>query len=169
MTCRNCETERFWAKVKRGGDAECWIWIGAKDGRYGAARLDGRHMKAHRVAWTLTNGPIPLGKILCHRCDVTACVNPAHLFVGTSKDNMDDMIRKGRARFPIGERQYKAKLTADAVRAIRAQHADGASVQALAKAFGVVDTTIHRVVTGVAWKHVGPAGADLIRKDVYGR
>lgn len=92
--------ERFWPKVhKRDG---CWLWTASTDSNgYGQSfigRLDGRVRleHAHRVAWRLTFGDIPDGLNVLHRCDVPRCVNPAHLFLGTDRDNIQDAIGKGR-------------------------------------------------------------------------
>jgi hypothetical protein len=90
--------ERFWAKVEKRGPRECWPWTGArasKDGR-GRFSVNGRNRLAPRVAWALTNGCDPVGCV-CHSCDNPSCVNPAHLWVGTVRDNNLDMFAKGRA------------------------------------------------------------------------
>lgn len=91
--------ERFWDRVEK--TQTCWLWIaGTKNSGYGvfAPERDRTYM-AHRYGWTLTRGPIPGGMLVCHTCDNKLCVRPEHLFLGTPKDNMDDMREKGRARW----------------------------------------------------------------------
>jgi len=97
------DEERFWRYVKRNGPNECWPWIGpiAKYRRgYGQFKRDGRRGKsenAHRIAWEYANGRKPEDEMyICHRCDNPPCCNPAHLFIGTPRDNTQDMIAKGR-------------------------------------------------------------------------
>jgi hypothetical protein len=85
---------RFWAKATRGG---CWLWQGYRDrDGYGHHHYNGRRWRAHRLAWTLARGPIPGGLYVCHRCDNPPCVNPAHLELGTQKENIGDCLAKGR-------------------------------------------------------------------------
>lgn len=91
--------DQLWAKVQKAGPDECWPWIAAKYRKgYGHLNDLGRTKAAHRVAWELTNGAIPDGMFVCHHCDNPSCCNPAHLFLGSAKDNTLDMIRKGRHR-----------------------------------------------------------------------
>lgn len=92
--------ERFWPRVKKGAPEDCWIWQGAivKDG-YGTFTLNHTPIRAHRIAWILAYGAIPDGLYVCHNCpngDNPACVNPAHLWLGSALENAQDCIQKGR-------------------------------------------------------------------------
>jgi hypothetical protein len=91
----------FWAKVRRTDG--CWEWTGARlHSGYGKLGRKGRTYVAHRFAWELVNGAIPDGLFACHRCDNRLCVRPDHLFLGTQKDNIADMLSKGRGSLPPG-------------------------------------------------------------------
>lgn len=92
---------RFWSKVDRsGGPDACWPWLASKrSSGYGQIALGGTVVGAHRVAWEIANGPVPDGLSVCHNCpdrDDPSCVNPAHLWLGTQKENVADTIDKGR-------------------------------------------------------------------------
>ena len=87
--------DRFFEKVDKSVD--CWNWVGAKHQQgYGEIKIDGKVHFAHRVSWILVNGDIPDGLSVMHKCDNPSCVNPFHLEIGTHKDNMVDMAKKGR-------------------------------------------------------------------------
>lgn len=89
-------SRRFWRFVLLGGP--CWLWTGCLARGRARVRVNGKTHNAARVAYELCFGPIPAGQQVLHRCDDPACVRPSHLFLGTQRDNMEDMIRKGRYR-----------------------------------------------------------------------
>lgn len=139
----------FWKRVKK--TRTCWLWKGATNFfGYGVLKIEGRHEKAHRVAWRLTNGRIPKNRWVLHRCDVGGCVRPSHLFLGTPKDNQADMIRKGRKRQVRGSEVVNAKLNEGLVREIL--KATG-PIRAVGPMFGVSPITISRIRRGISWKH----------------
>lgn len=100
----NKERQRFCSKVDRASPHDCWPWIGSlyRTG-YGNVRIRGKTYRSHRVAWAIAKGVIPAGLCVLHKCDNRACCNPEHLFLGSLKDNITDMYRKGRARPPTGK------------------------------------------------------------------
>lgn len=152
--------ERLWEKVAVGDPNSCWLWRGTRNSHgYGQIRDDSRRwLRAHRVAWTLTRGPIPAGLHVCHHCDVPLCCNPDHLFLGTHQDNMSDCVQKGRHSSPPlcpGTSHGAAKLTEANIVEIRRVYAGGGVTQReLANLYGVTQGNIHLVVSGKHWKHV---------------
>jgi hypothetical protein len=133
----------------------CWIWTGKKDNKgYGIVSLLGFN-KAHRLSWYFYRGEIPDGLLVCHHCDVTSCVNPDHLFLGTYKDNNLDKVMKNRQRGPVGIKNSSAKLSDIKVRAIRFLYdSDEFSTYDLEKIFDVSRVTISRTIKRRLWKHV---------------
>lgn len=107
--------QRLREKVSLQSDDGCWIFTGAIDkkgyGRIGRGGKYGQIVLAHRLSWELYRGAIPDGLWVLHRCDVRACVNPSHLFLGTHRDNMDDMVSKGRAQHVRGAAKANVRFT----------------------------------------------------------
>jgi hypothetical protein len=160
--------EKFLAKVCRDAASGCWLWQGmvTPDG-YGVAFIAKKRQAAHRAAWMLFCGPIPAGMAVCHKCDVRACVNPDHLFVGTAADNAQDRVNKDRT--PRGEKHHATKLTVDQVSRIKTMLAeDRMYMSEIAREFGVSISTIAGIKHGRTWRvvevqqlSVVPAGAEI--------
>ncbi len=150
--------ERFNAKWKADPETGCWMWTASTvgPGGYGQIKLPGqrKQIPAHRLSYLIHRGEIPEGMEVCHRCDVRGCVNPEHLFVGTSQDNHDDMVAKDR--HTRGERGAYAKLTEEQVLKILAMLKRGKSQRVIAKAFGVGQMQVSRIKRGVRWAHLNP-------------
>lgn len=171
---------RFWEKFDRSGPllerypdlGPCWLWTGAiaKKTGYGKVAVPtehgSQHTNIHRVAWTLWRGPIPVRIKVCHHCDIKHCGSPDHLFLGTQKQNMEDMVEKGRsltgdrnpsithaARLVRGERHHQSKLTWTQVLEARRLHQQhGMGPTALAKLCGVTPATIWAMLKGKTWR-----------------
>jgi hypothetical protein len=164
---RKSLAERFWEKVSRGAEDECWLWTGAgaRTSRYGnLIRPDGQHAQAHRVAWELAHGPVPDGLQVLHTCDHGLCVNPAHLFLGTQLDNVLDMERKGRhgRGYQLapgcrqGECNGNAKLTEKQVRLAKQLAARGMRPCDIQERTGIKKNTLFHILSGRQWTHVEP-------------
>src|SRR5579864_963770 len=106
---------RFWSKVKKTDS--CWEWTGTIQYGYGLFRLPEKNFRVHRLSYQLFYGEIPPEKLICHRCNNRICVNPAHLYAGTSQDNVNDQI--AAKCYPFGIRHPMHKLTEEQVQEIR--------------------------------------------------
>lgn len=172
---------RFWAKVNKDGptqphmESPCWIWMAYKNNYgYGQFGVGDKILSAHRIVWTLAHCPIPNdnnshGICVLHRCDVTSCVNPDHLFLGTQIDNIRDRDSKGRGNHTRGEKHHmrihpekargeangRAKLTIEQIIDIRTIYAAGGTTQRhLATQFDISEPTINQIIRRKKWAHV---------------
>lgn len=135
----------------------CWIWKKAMfgDSGYGQIQYKGTPVRAHRLSYELFTGSIPDKLLVCHTCDNRACINPKHLFVGTQKDNMDDMRSKSRDRPAKGERVSSAKMTeAKVLEARRLWETGNYGVVQLARMFGITHVPMIAILRRKTWKHI---------------
>jgi hypothetical protein len=152
----------FWSLVHPEALSGCWLWHGGSDrvrkapyGTYRGSRRENGGGRAHRVAYELARGPIPTGMVVRHTCDVTLCVNPDHLLIGTQQDNIADKVARNRQQRLRGEAAGKAKLTWEAARAIRAALAAGATQPEMASRHGVTQGVISKIARGASWWEPG--------------
>ena len=138
--CDVTPAELFWMKVIKGND--CWLYHKVDYAGYGHYELEGKMIHSHRAAWIITNGPVPKGQHVLHKCDVRNCCNPEHLFLGTAADNALDRSKKGRSA---------SKLTAEDVRKIKRSKLTNME---LSKRFGVGYTAIWSIKSGRLWRHI---------------
>lgn len=131
----------------------CMEWIGTKNPQgYGQITIGKRSFRAHRVAWIVANGrAIPSGLVVMHSCDNPGCINPAHLSVGTTRDNVADRDTKGRMRPLRGVENGFSKLSEDQVREIRSSEG---TLRACAERFGVHLSLIWLVRKRKIWTHI---------------
>ena len=158
--------ERFWSKVAKSDG--CWLWTAyKKPNGYGGFRRNGVMQYAHRVSYELEHGPIPDGMFVCHTCDVRACVNPAHLFLGTCAENLADMRAKGRHRhgethhgfakpecMPRGDAHPAHKLTTASATNVLILLSLGAVQRDCVRWFGVERGAISDLSIGKTWAHL---------------
>lgn len=155
------EWERYTEKIAPPNENGCWLWTAATAKGYGTLRLhrDGKWKQslAHRFGWEARFGPIPEGLVICHRCDVRACQNPDHWFLGTTADNLADMRAKGRGSKPppaIGRPPGNAKLNYEIAEEIRARYAAGGIRQIdLAREYGVDQVNVSCIIRRKTWRH----------------
>lgn len=166
---RTPPSERFWRHVQRLSPDECWEWTGAlQHNGYGQFAVmpptdgnAGRTVRASRYSWELHYGEIPDGLLVCHKCDNRKCVNPNHLFLGTPKDNTQDMIDKGKSFGPNTEvgkervrdaNKQRRLLDPQQVMEAKTKREQGATVIALAREYGVARCKMGLILRGLIYK-----------------
>lgn len=149
--------DRFLSKVNKTD--LCWLWTAGTRGKktkYGAIKVKGKVIDAHRVSYLLYKGDIPDNLYVCHSCDVRLCVNPDHLFLGTHLENIQDAVTKNRYKGngkhknkARGEKHGSAKLTQEKVNEIRAS---SFSARELSKIYGLGIRSIYKILNYETWK-----------------
>lgn len=147
-----------WLKSRCDCSSGCWVWTGSRTRKYkgyGQTWYGGRKTLVHRVAAELSGMDLSTGLLVLHKCDNPLCCNPDHLFLGTTQDNSDDMIVKGRLVTLRGDERKSPKLREDQVLEIRKIYSEGGVTQRqLAKKYNVDQRLIWGVVNREFWKHI---------------
>lgn len=153
---RKNTVQDFYGKFSKADPEDCWLWLGAPDGRgYGKFMLGGKRYSVHNLSLILDRGRDPERPYACHHCDVPLCVNPSHLYWGTAADNVGDMISRGRFKDNKGTSNGRCKLDEEQVKEIRALHETGpCSHEDIAIRFGVTQSTVSKIVNRKSWRHV---------------
>ena len=132
--------------------AGCWLWPFATNTKgYGMTSIANRHGYVHRFVYEAERGPIPDGLQILHSCDTPSCANPAHLSVGTAKDNATDRHARHRARRIDGERHHFARLSEAQARSILV---DTAKPAVIAARLGVTEQHVRNIKCGRRWSHL---------------
>ena len=145
--------ERIEQNVVRVPESGCWIWDGAvSSSGYGKLRSKYTQHTAHKVSYEVFKGPIQPGKYVCHHCDVRACVNPEHLFLGSPKENQQDMAKKMRHAY--GDKNGNSKLSEDQAKSILSMRNSGKTKTSVGDAFGVSRVAVAKIWSGALWPHL---------------
>lgn len=155
LNLRNIETMQNFLR-KTDYDNGCVVWKGSKSKRgYGSVSVSGVSLKAHRVSYSWANSvDIPDGMHVCHACDNPSCVNPEHLWLGTPRENVFDMFKKGRYRIVNSKAHSGTRLSEDDVREIVRLKESGLGYKKIAKLYPVDRTSIVGIILGKTWTHV---------------
>jgi hypothetical protein len=144
--CGLTNEDRFWPKVDKNGPGGCWIWTGPCNSDGHGTMDDGkRTIYAHRFSYALVHGQITPAQLVLHACNVPACVNPAHLRIGTDADNVWDKQLADRSGIKLNiakAREIKSLLAANVLQS------------EIADSYGVTPAIVSAIKRGLIWKHV---------------
>lgn len=144
---------KFWDKIDK--TPSCWIWKGTKNRKgYGMFTVNKKSYRASRLSYMLSMGEFNIKLLVCHKCDNTSCVNPSHLFLGTAKDNWQDMVSKGRENRARGERINTSKLKKEDIGKIRQLLSENKTHREIAIIFKVSAVSITKIANKKSWKHL---------------
>ena len=155
MTLTANDLVRFWEKVNKNNQDQCWAWVGglrSQKDKYGSIKINSKAYLPHRISWIIHNKVIPDGLCILHKCDNRLCVNPDHLFLGTRQINTQDMVHKNRQA--SGVRSGNVKLNEEQVLEIRDLRKNGITKKEIAKKYNICTRTVWRITKGDGWSSV---------------
>jgi len=147
----------FESNLIKNESTGCLEWLGKLDPQgYGYSYINGKIERAHRVSWILYKGDIPKNMCICHKCDNRKCANIDHLFLGSRKENYDDMVKKGRRKnnSPLGEKHYRTKFKEEDINNIIKNYREGMKFSEIAKLYNCHRSTIYLIFKRKTWKHL---------------
>lgn len=156
LSCKISPKGRFESFVTKTNETDCWGWSGGLTrGGYGKFTVSYKTILAHRFSYELHFGPIPELLLVCHKCDCPPCTNPSHLFLGTAKDNTQDMLNKNRHWVPKGQLRTNAKLTNEQVIEMRKEF-DSHQIERkdLAAKYDISLSVLYRIAKREIWSHI---------------
>lgn len=151
---------KFWEKVKFKTLQECWEWDAATRNGYGAIKINGFVLSAHRVSYFLTTGKDPEEKLVCHNCDNKLCVNPTHLFLGTHSDNSKDAYEKGivtppeGVTFKEGHAPTHRNLSESKAKTVKSKIKSGLSLRQISEDLNIKYQTVRDISAGRSYANV---------------
>lgn len=157
------QIRNFWRRVDKNGPmhpydpskGKCWDWVGGKcSGGYGCCWVDGKTRGAHRVSLFIQGVELNPNLDTLHSCDRRQCVNPHHITQGTTSDNIQEAITRGRHIAPSGEKSGMSKLTEEKILEMRRLFSEGATKLGLSKQFGVARSVVFSIIKRQTWRHI---------------
>ena len=160
---------RFWAKVDKRGENDCWRWLASfRNKGYGAFSFAGKQDRAHRFSFILHGGILtPKKPCVLHKCDNPPCCNPNHLFAGSVLDNNADMVAKGRSKLidhtfvKTCENNWNAKISNNQAFQVKVDFSKGEKAAHIARRLGVSKNLVSRIVKGKTWVTIPSVPMDL--------
>lgn len=156
LTVSDSDKLRFWAKVIRFDGGACWGWRGSVGPNgYAHISIHQKNRLAHRVSYVIHNGELPSNRLVCHHCDNPTCTNPAHLFLGTYRDNTRDSQTKGRFHKARGQAHGRAQFTEAQIAQMRSDWVPLVfTLKMVAAKHGVSINTLKDIIYRKTWKHI---------------
>jgi hypothetical protein len=147
------DAKEYWYNVSAPNEDGCMVWMRGKTAAgYGVLTYRNSRWYTHRLAWYLTYGDIPEKMSVCHKCDNPPCCNPEHLFLGTKKDNSQDMAEKDRS--PHGERNGQSRLKEEDVRGIHELRLNGWTLDRIGKRYTIGIPSVYKIIVGQRWRRI---------------